>query len=131
MDGEVITAARKAGAPRFRLHRLLPGPVSKQFTPEWKPKSYQRKIWIGASGARPRSARGGYDAYRNHMVEKNVKLARARERFYAVLIKSNPTGARLVWNEVADIVGGIRWEGLRPLMMRFWHLEFWRRSAEA
>ena len=36
MDSEVVTAAREARAPRFRLYRLLPGKVSNGFLPHWR-----------------------------------------------------------------------------------------------
>ncbi len=35
VDGEVLSAARAAGAPRFRLMRLLPGPIRKGLAPIW------------------------------------------------------------------------------------------------
>ncbi|MDH4992230.1 DUF6035 family protein [Aquamicrobium lusatiense] len=113
LDGDVMAAARKAGAPRFRLYRLLPGPVSKWFAPDWKMKivAPDELDW-GAAGSRPRSVHFGYDAYLDQLVEKDPALADARRRFYAVLAESDHSAAGPIWNEVADKVGGMRWEDL-------------------
>jgi len=113
LDGDVMAAARKASAPLFRLYRLLPGPISKRLAPEWKTKivSADELNW-GAAGSRPRSVHFGYDAYADQLVEKDTALANARQRFYAVLADSDHVEAGLIWNEVAENVGGIRWEAL-------------------
>lgn len=113
LDEEVLTVARKAGAPRFRLHRLLPGPVSKRLAPEWKMKivSADELDW-GAKGSRPRSAHFGYDAYLNQLVEKDAALRTARECFYTALTSSDHVEAGLIWNSVHEKVGGMPWEAL-------------------
>lgn len=113
LDGDVMAAARQAGAPRFRLYRLLPGPVSKGLAPEWKTKIVSPDdIDWGGAGSRPRSAQFGYDAYLDQLVEKDAALSAAREQFYAALADSDHVAAGAVWNTVAQKVGGVRWEAL-------------------
>lgn len=113
LDGEVIAAARKARAPRFRLHRLLPGPISKRLTPEWKTRivSIDELDW-GIAGSRPRSAHLGYDHYLNQLIEKDAAMKTSRERFYSALAASDDVAAGLIWNGVVEKVGGAPWEML-------------------
>ncbi|WP_345932208.1 DUF6035 family protein [Tistrella arctica] len=113
LDGEILAAARKAGAPRFQLNRLLPGPISERLAPKWKTKivAPDELNW-GAAGCRPRSANFSYDVYLDQLVETDGALADVRQRFYAVLAVSDHGKAAQIWNGVAEMVGGVRWEAL-------------------
>lgn len=132
LDDEVMAEARKVGAPRFKLHRLLPGAVSEQFSPMWKTKiiSPEDLNW-GTAGSRPRSIHASYDAYLNRLVERDKELAGARDNFYKALEINDHATAEIIWNKVATRFGGMQWDALGSpydLMAAFGALATLRRN---
>lgn len=113
MDGEVADAAREAGEPRFRLYRLLPGPISEGFAPQWRNRIVSpAEINWGAPGDRPRSAKSAYDVYLNEKIERDEALEKSRQQFYDALKQADERQARDIWNAVGEITGGYRWHEL-------------------
>lgn len=111
MDGDVVSEARDAGEPRFRLYRLLPGPAQTGFAPQWQNKIVRPSdIDWGDKGSRPRSVQRSYDKYLNEIVERDSFLVTHRQDFYAALAVQDEASARSCWNAVARAVGGLRWE---------------------
>lgn len=113
VDCDVLAAARKAAAPRFRLHRLLPGTIAENFIPTWKHKivSVEDIDW-GMPGAKPLSAQGGYDRYLNTLIERDKSLRLARQNFYVALRKCDHISAGEIWDKVVIKVGGEMWTKL-------------------
>jgi len=113
VDSKVVEAARAAGAPRFRLYRLLPDSISNGFKPIWKNKIVTvKEINWGNPGAKPQSAKGGFDAYFNTLIERDDSLQFARRRFQSALKECDHTAAGEVWDTIVAKVGGQKWQKL-------------------
>jgi len=113
VDGEVLNAAKIAGAPRFRLMRLLPGPVHDGFTPIWRERIVAPdEINWGRPGDRPQSTRGCYDNYLDSLIERDEELKRSREHLYAALTECDHEQVGRLWDEIVAIVGGAPWSAL-------------------
>jgi len=113
VDDEVLEAARSVKAPRFRLWRLLPGPISEGFCPIWRDRIVTpEEIDWGAKGDRPRSVGPGYDAYLDRLVERDEGLRGLRESFYRSLANCEDDRAGMIWDDIVTIVGGSRWDTL-------------------
>ncbi|MFC6589429.1 hypothetical protein ACFQDZ_21195 [Sulfitobacter pacificus] len=113
VDAEVLTAAKAAGAPRFRLMRLLPGAVHDGFTPIWRERIVAPDdIDWGRQGDRPKSVRGSYDNYLDSLIERDEELKRSREHIYAALTECDHEQVGRLWDEIVAIVGGAPWSAL-------------------
>ncbi len=110
VDGDVLSAARTADAPRFRMMRLLPGAVRKGLTAVWRERVVAPdEIDWGQPGDRPKSAEG---SYLDRLIERDDEIAHFREQLYAALAECDHDQAGLIWDKIAAIVGGALWSTL-------------------
>jgi hypothetical protein len=113
VDGEVLSVARAVGAPRFRLMRLLPGPIRNGLAPIWRQRIVPPdEIDWGQPGDRPKSAESSYDSYLDQLVTRDKEAVRLREQFYAALTECDHEQAGQCWDEITTIVGGAAWSTL-------------------
>ena len=113
VDGEVLAAAKLANEPRFRLLRLLPGPIREGLRPRWRERIVApSEIDWGLPGDRPKSASGSYDTYLNRLVERHEDLRGYREKFYSALTQCDSEESGKIWDKIVAIVGGAPWDTL-------------------
>jgi hypothetical protein len=115
IDAETAEAAHKANETRFRIYRLLPGPVEEGFVPQWRNRIVgPAEIDWGIAGSRPRSKGLSYDRYLDQRVAMNPSLACQRKAFYEALKAADEDRSSNIWDAVSAIVGGCRWNELPP-----------------
>lgn len=110
VDEEVLATSRAVGEPRFRLMRLLPGPLREGPRPIWREKIVAPEdIDWGNSGACPRSKADSFDAYLEALIQRDTEISQLREEFYTALTDCNQDRAGVLWDRIASIVGGAPW----------------------
>lgn len=113
VDDEVLAEARSANAPRFRLMRLLPGPLREGLEPQWRERIVTPKeIDWGRPGDRPRSKGDCFDAYLEKLVQRDSAVSHLRSEFYSALTDCDHDQAGVSWDSITSIVGGASWSAL-------------------
>lgn len=110
IDEDVLKESHKETQPLFRLYRLLPNDNLKAILKNRIVRASD--IAWGDSSNAIRSIHGSYDDFCNKIVVSNPTLISKRERFYQALADCDDKTAGIVWNEIAQIVGGRSWKEL-------------------